>query len=398
MTLGFCFVEYKTPEEAHKAVDVLQGYTFDKNHSLSAILYERTRRLSKIQETEFRQPEPAPFVERPNPMAWLEDPNQRDAFVVRHARETIVYWFDGRNDPVVDYDGSREKEVGVAWCEYYCHWSPKGSYLATLVPAKGVILWSGKEYEKLGRFKAPNVEFVLFSPDENYFLTSSSTSTSSSAAKRAADDAQAIKVFSIKTGELLRAFPKYPNGFESGGGEIPPPPPFLWSFDDKYLARMGKDLISIYETPSMKLLDRRSLSAEGIHEFQWSPKQNVLSYWVREQSEKNIMTKKRDSHVVCLFVCLLLFSFAGSRTQEYSGTCRFDCDSESTEITSKELVQCHEMQHGLAIRWRVSWCQGDSSHQIQKDPLQQYRIVPSLGTRCARRNVEHEGCRHGIGL
>jgi translation initiation factor 3 subunit B len=32
----------------------------------------------------------------------------------------------------------------------------------------------------------------------------------------------------------------------------------------------------------MKLLDRRSLSAEGIHEFQWSPTANVLAYWAPE--------------------------------------------------------------------------------------------------------------------
>jgi hypothetical protein len=28
-------------------------------------------------------------------------------------------------------------------------------------------------------------------------------------------------------------------------------------------------LVSIYETPGMKLLDRRSLAADGIQEFQW---------------------------------------------------------------------------------------------------------------------------------
>ena len=71
---------------------------------------------------------PAPFVEKPNAMAWLEDPNQRDSFVIREGRETVVHWFDGgKNDPVMDYDGAREREAGVSWCDYYCHWSPKGS-------------------------------------------------------------------------------------------------------------------------------------------------------------------------------------------------------------------------------------------------------------------------------
>lgn len=268
-TLGFCIVEYETEEEAKNAVNVLQGYKFDKNHALTVIPYTRALRLKHVKESEFTEPEPAPFVEKPNATSWLADPNQRDQFVLRHGRETAVMWSDGKNDPMVDYDGSREKEAGVAWCEYYCHWSPKGSCLATLVPSKGVILWSGDKYEKTGRFPAPGVEFVIFSPQENYLLTNNNRR----------DDPQAIKVFSIPTGKLMRAFPLYPTNFDSKEGTIPPPP-FQWSHDDAYLARMGADLVSIFETPSMKLLDRRSLSADGIHEFQWSPKANVLAYWV----------------------------------------------------------------------------------------------------------------------
>jgi translation initiation factor 3 subunit B len=270
-TLGFCFVEYETPEEAKNAVDVLQDYKFDKNHSLTIMPYARAQYLDSVQEKVFQEPEPAPFVEKPNSTEWLEDSNQRDAFVTRFGRETIVHWSDGKNPPVVDYDGAREKEAGVAWCEYYCHWSPKGSYLATLVPSKGVILWSGNKYEKSGRFPAPGVEFIVFSPNENYLLTSNNRR----------DDPNAIKVFCIQSGKLLRAFPLYPQDFEHDNGNVVPPP-FQWSHNDMYLARMGNGLISVFETPSMKLLDRKSLLAEGIHEFQWSPKANILAYWAPE--------------------------------------------------------------------------------------------------------------------
>mmetsp|Transcript_13665 Transcript_13665/g.19279 ORF Transcript_13665/g.19279 Transcript_13665/m.19279 type:complete len:717 (+) Transcript_13665:152-2302(+) len=267
-SLGFCFVEYETLEEAKNAVEVLNDYKFDKNHSLAVIPYMRAQQLAKVEKKEFQQPEPAPFVERPNTTSWLEDPNQRDAFLTRQGKETAVYWNDGKNDPVVDYDGSREKEAGVAWCEYYAHWSPKGSYLATLVPSKGVILWSGSKYEKSGRFPCPGVEFIMFSPQEQFLLTSNNRR----------DDPNAVKVFNVQTGKLLRAFPLYPTNVSMDG----PPPPFQWSHDDSYLARMGNDLISIFETPSMKLLDRRSLAADGIHEFQWSPKANILAYWAPE--------------------------------------------------------------------------------------------------------------------
>ena len=267
-SLGFCFAEYETPELAKNAITVLDGYKFDKNHSLSVQQYSRAEKLNNIKDGEFVQPKSAPFVEKPNPVSWLEDGSQRDQFVIRQGRETCVYWSDGKSDPVVDYDGSREKEAGVSWCEYYCHWSPKGSYFATLVPSKGVILWSGKTYEKVGRFVAPGVKHVQFSPQENYIMTNNGQR----------DDDSAIKIYNVQSGQLLRAFPLYPDKYPQG--EDVRPPPFQWSHDDKYLARMGKSLISIFATPSMRLLDKKSLLAEGIHEFQWSPKANILACWV----------------------------------------------------------------------------------------------------------------------
>lgn len=267
-TLGFCFVEYETPEEAKNAIGVLNGYKFDKNHMLTVSEYTRAEKLKDLKEEEFVEPTPQPFVEKPNAMAWLEDPSQRDQFVIREGKETIVNWFDGKSDPVVDYDGSREKEAGVSWCEFYCHWSPKASYLATLVPARGVILWSGSTYEKVGRFVAPDVKTVLFSPQENYMITNNMRR----------DDDSAIKLYHVQSGKLLRAFPLFPDNFPQE--DDIPPPPFQWSHDDNYLARMGNNLISIYSTPSMRLLDKKSLLTEGIHEFQWSPKANILACWV----------------------------------------------------------------------------------------------------------------------
>jgi translation initiation factor 3 subunit B len=266
-TMGFCIVEYVTPDQARNAVDVLQGYKLDKNHALRATLYKRAKELEKVTDAEFIEPPVPPFEEKPNAMEWLHDSLQRDEFVIRYGRETAVLWWDAKNDPVVDYDGEREKELGLQWCEYYCHWSPAGSYLATLVPAKGVILWSGSKYEKAGRLPAPGVKHVLFSPQENYLLTSNDNP----------NDPAAIKVYHVPTGNLLRAFPLYPDKVSRDM----PPPPFLWSHDDQYLARMGDGLISIFETPSMRLLDKKSLLADGVCEFQWSPKANILAYWVR---------------------------------------------------------------------------------------------------------------------
>lgn len=155
-TLGFCFVEYDSPETAQNCVNVLTNYKFDKNHSLNVVPYERAKYLSTIPTETFVEPTPAPFVEKPNATTWLEDANQRDQFVTRYGKETVVHWFDGRpnNDPVVAYDGTQANDAGLAWCDYYCHFSPAGSYFATLVVPRGVILWSGETFQKTGRFAA----------------------------------------------------------------------------------------------------------------------------------------------------------------------------------------------------------------------------------------------------
>ena len=58
-------------------------------------------------------------------------------------------------------------------------------------------------------------------------------------------------------------------------------PVFKWSHDDKYFARMSGDgVLSIYETPSFGLLDKKSIKVSGMRDFSWSPAENILAYWV----------------------------------------------------------------------------------------------------------------------
>jgi RNA recognition motif. (a.k.a. RRM, RBD, or RNP domain) len=56
MTLGFCFVDYESYEHAQNAVDVLNGYSFDKKHLLSVTLYNRAQQLQTVDTTTFVQP------------------------------------------------------------------------------------------------------------------------------------------------------------------------------------------------------------------------------------------------------------------------------------------------------------------------------------------------------
>jgi translation initiation factor 3 subunit B len=73
-------------------------------------------------------------------------------------------------------------------------------------------------------------------------------------------------------------------------------PFFKFSADEKYVARLlpGKQ-ISIYELPTMRLLDNNSIKITGVRDFEWAPsripgekkpgaeEQHMLCYWMPEQ-------------------------------------------------------------------------------------------------------------------
>lgn len=52
--------------------------------------------------------------------------------------------------------------------------------------------------------------------------------------------------------------------------------------EDKYFARIGKNAISVYETETMGLLDKKSLKVDNVIDFCWSPTDSLLSLFVPE--------------------------------------------------------------------------------------------------------------------
>lgn len=52
--------------------------------------------------------------------------------------------------------------------------------------------------------------------------------------------------------------------------------------EDKYFARIGKNAISVYETETMGLLDKKSLKVDNVLDFSWSPTEPLLSLFVPE--------------------------------------------------------------------------------------------------------------------
>lgn len=90
-------------------------------------------------------------------------------------------------------------------------------------------------------------------------------------------------IWDVRTGAVLRSFPAF--------GEQQKKirwPMFKWSISEKYFARVvpGEQL-SIYEAPSMGLLDKKSIKIPGIVDFEWAPHTDkMLAYWTPEINDK----------------------------------------------------------------------------------------------------------------
>lgn len=70
--------------------------------------------------------------------------------------------------------------------------------------------------------------------------------------------------------------------------------------DDKYFARMGKNILSVYETETFSLVDKKSLKVENIMDFSWSPTDPIIALFVPETGGGN-----QPARVSLCFSCLL---------------------------------------------------------------------------------------------
>lgn len=268
-TKGFAFVEFETEEAAQAAIEKADGYKLDKNHIFRVQSYEDFQRYEKVQE-EYIPPQLKPFEPRPNLRSWLMTEAAVDQYCIRYQDLTEVLWNDLKQG---EEPTTVEKRAG--WTETYASWSPRGTYLLTIYPAKGVAIWGGPSFEKLMRFAHAGVKLIDFSPCEKFLVTASPQFQENDNPK----DPQCIIVWDVRSGEKLRGFL---------GGQTSSWPVFKWSHDDKYFARMSTDTISVYDTqtPELGLLDKKSVKVAGVKDFLWSPSDNIISYFVPEASEK----------------------------------------------------------------------------------------------------------------
>jgi translation initiation factor 3 subunit B len=319
-SIGCCTVTFPSREFAESAIKLTQGYTLGKN-VFKVNRYSDVEVFDKITKDD-SPPELKDFHPRPDCRSWLKDEQVRDMFAVRYGRETEVNWYNTTTNeaPTLVYNGSREQSNGKVWCEMQVEWSPQGMYFVTF-HGPGVKLWGGADFQPLGKFMHPKVEEISFSPDENYLITYRTTE------QHNLDPNEAIIVWDVRTGLKIRSFPlrsnleakffaqgslqiedpktykkidktvrgkikEFKDNFyyiEEGNTSYPVEPSKIlsmqdpnklkWSSDGKYFARLGPDMISIYNSVDGSLLNSKSFAAPDVLDFAWSPKDNYLAYW-----------------------------------------------------------------------------------------------------------------------
>lgn len=263
-TKGFAFIEFTTKEAADNAVERLNNFKLDKSHVFHVIHFEDFKRYEEVADV-YVEPVIPPYEEKENLNGWLTDPKSlkgEDQFVVRQAELTEIYRNKG--------DRQKKLESRSAWTDTYVVWSPLGSYLATF-HRQGIQIWGGPKFTKIMRFNHNGARLIEFSPCENYLVTFSPQFAENDDPK----DPKCVVIWNVKTGAKMRGF---------ASSSSPQWPIFQWSHDDKFFAKIGEEAISVYETPSMGLLDKQSIKIPGVKDFSWSPSQNVISYFVPEKS------------------------------------------------------------------------------------------------------------------
>ncbi|XP_031262731.1 eukaryotic translation initiation factor 3 subunit B-like isoform X1 [Pistacia vera] len=304
-TLGYCFIEYNTPQEAELAKEKTNGYKLDKAHIFAVNMFDDFDKFMKV-PNEWAPPEFKPYTPgvillisnllviftlffslcelmllacisyQENLQQWLTDEKARDQFVIRAGTDTEVLWNDARHlkpEPVYKR---------TYWTESFVQWSPLGTYLAT-VHRQGAAVWGGAAtFNRLMRYAHPQVKLIDFSPGEKYLVTYSSQEPSN---PRDANRV-VLNIFDVRTGKVMRDFKGSADEYAVGGtGGVAGVswPVFRWGGGkDKYFAKLGKNAISVYETETFTLIDKKSLKVENVMDFSWSPTDPILALFVPE--------------------------------------------------------------------------------------------------------------------
>lgn len=302
---GFIFIEYENGQDAVKAIQQYHLKKLDKRHTLLVNKLGDVERYGFAGNvaTEYKEPELPPYQERGHLRSYMADPQGRDQFLLQKGRTVEVSWFKKSGEPVAD---GRQMNTST-----FTRWSPKGTYIVTF-HIEGVQLRGTNEWVALGRFPHQKPEFVDFSPNEKFLATFSKSPivlppiddpARVNCPFKEQDEGNNVVVWDVKTGLPLRSFYLEFQDPKRNPQAKKMWPMFKWSPDDKYFGRInnpdgksGNEVLQIFESSTMGLVDKKSIKTPGIVDFEFSPTPvllesqkeptNVLSYWTPEMENQ----------------------------------------------------------------------------------------------------------------
>ncbi|CEQ40521.1 SPOSA6832_02138, partial [Sporobolomyces salmonicolor] len=267
---GYMFITLANPTEAQAFQRALHGHAFDKRHTFAVVPFTEVDSYADLTE-EYQEPEKEEWAPREHFRAWLADPAGRDQLILYQGDDLRVAWTTKTG--VTDTAHERSAR-SLKWTDLFTQWSPQGTYLAT-IHLQGVALWGGASFERINRFAHPEVKLIDFSPFERYLVTWSPRPIEAATDNRGLspfgeeDEGNNVAVWDVVTGALVRTYPMV--GDQAMNKSIVWPM-FKWSPDEKYLARVTPgQQISVYETPSLAMLGKKSIKIEGVVDFEWAP-------------------------------------------------------------------------------------------------------------------------------
>lgn len=254
-TPGVAFLKFPTEDMAKAAAKACDNLKLDKNHTIKAFYFDTFDQIMATQE----QYSAIKFLPQAELKNWLLDTQGRDQFIIRYGQKTEVLWNDPLGvSPELVYAGPED----TLWTDQNVKWTSEGTYLATLHP-DGVLLWGSSRFEEFRRFNHRNVTDTSFSPCERFLVTYNAGSTP-----------EVFRIWELTTGVEMRSFFAARESIDSFG----------WSFSGTYLSRKGTDIISVFKTDDMSMIEdsegrKTSLRIPGLVSCKWAPTNNKLAYF-----------------------------------------------------------------------------------------------------------------------
>ncbi|KAL0246571.1 hypothetical protein GEMRC1_007783 [Eukaryota sp. GEM-RC1] len=285
---GFAFVTFSASDHTERAVRELNDFRFDKKHTIRSSLLDDIHKYDDVPEEypgppDLKQTDSTPI----DLQDYLLDRRARVQFLTHvglpHGSRTSI----NNLDPI---EGIKEREDDSRedWADEKLggRWSPYGTYLATFHD-RGIALWAGKSFSLIRRFAHSGARALTFSDKENYLLTATEADRHGH---------YSLKVFETVTGKLLRTF-------EMHKTEGHPLRIFKISACEKYLARVMKDKVAIYDLHNnMEPIRKAIIRESNVEVLAWSPREPILSLFVAEGNipARIMMVAFDDDHAMVL--------------------------------------------------------------------------------------------------